>query len=108
VGEWTFFTNHGHVLLCISRDPTVRIRELAAQVGITERAAQRIMADLIDQGYVERIRFGRRNRYEVQTDLPLRHPLERTHRVGEVLHVLLPVAPAPLAVPRQPGAPGIP
>lgn len=85
---WTFFTNHGHVLLCIARDPGIRIRDLAERVGVTERAAQRIVADLAEAGYLERTRDGRRNRYQVREDLPFRHPVEQPHLVGEVLAVL--------------------
>ncbi len=88
MAEWTFFTNHAHVLLCIARDPEIRVRDLALLVGITERAAQRIVADLVAAGYLERSRDGRRNRYQVRADLPLRHPVEQPHRVGEVLAVL--------------------
>jgi hypothetical protein len=88
VAEWTFFTNHAHVLLSIAREPDVRVRDLAVRVGITERAAQRIVGDLVDAGYLERSRDGRRNRYTVRADLPLRHPVEQPHRVGEVLAVL--------------------
>ena len=88
MAEWTFFTNHAHVLLCIAREPDIRLRDLAVRVGITERAAQRIVADLIAAGYLERSRDGRRNRYAVRDELPLRHPVEQPHRVGEVLAVL--------------------
>ncbi len=93
MAEWTFFTNHAHVLLCIARQPDVRVRDLAVLVGITERAAQRIVADLVAAGYLERSRDGRRNRYRVRADLPLRHPVEQPHRVGEVLAVLTDGAP---------------
>ena len=86
--DWTFLTNHAHVLLCVARDPGVRHRDLAVQVGITERAAQRIVADLVDAGYLTSIRDGRRNRYELHRELPLRHPLEREHQIGEILAVL--------------------
>ncbi len=88
MADWTFFTNHAHVLLCITRDPGIRIRDLADQVGVTERAAQRLVAELIDAGYLDRTRDGRRNRYSVRADLPLRHPVEQPHRVGEILDVL--------------------
>ncbi len=88
VAEWTFFTNHAHILLCIARDPGARIRDMAADVGITERAAQAIVADLVDSGYLEREREGRRNRYHLRPDLPLRHPLETNHSIGEVLALL--------------------
>ncbi len=92
--EWTFLTNHAHVLLCIARDPEARLRDVAAAVGITERAAQRIVAELAEAGYLEREREGRRNRYRVHPELPLRHPLERDHAVGDILRVLGPHAPA--------------
>lgn len=86
--RWTFFTNHAHVLHCLARDPAIRLRDLADRVGVTERAAQRIVADLVEAGYVERTRDGRRNRYRVRTDMPLRHPVEQPHRVGEILAVI--------------------
>ena len=88
VPDWTFLTNHAHVLLVITRDPEARLRDVAALVGITERAAQRIVAELEEEGYLTRTRDGRRNHYEVHPDVPLRHPLERDHAVGEVLAVL--------------------
>jgi DNA-binding transcriptional regulator LsrR (DeoR family) len=87
-GDWTFLTNHAHVLLCVAQDPGVRHRDLATRVGITERAAQRIVADLVEAGYLEVAREGRRNRYTLHGDLPLRHPLEQDHHVGEILAVL--------------------
>ena len=86
---WTFLTNHGHVLLCIARDPEVRMRDVAHLVGITERAVQRIVADLEEAEYIERSRHGRRNRYEVRTDLPLRHPIERHARVSSLITLVL-------------------
>lgn len=86
--DWTFLTNHAHVLLCVARDPGLRFRDLAVQVGITERAAQRIVADLIEAGYLTSTRDGRRNRYQLHAELPLRHPLESDHRVGELLAML--------------------
>ena len=85
---WTFLTNHAHVLLCIARDPGVRLREVAAEVGITERAAQRIVAELAEEGYLTRKRDERSNRYEVNVRLPLRHPLEQSHEIGELLGLL--------------------
>ncbi len=88
VPDWTFLTNHAHVLLAITRDPEARLRDVADLVGITERAAQRIVAELEEGGYLTRTRDGRRNRYEVHPDVPLRHPLERDHDIGEVLAVL--------------------
>ena len=85
---WTFLTNHAHVLLCIARDPGTRLRDVAERVGITERAAQRIVADLTAAGYLTATREGRRNRYQLNPTLPLRHPLERDHQIGDILAVL--------------------
>lgn len=83
--SWTFLTNHGHVLVCIAKDPGIRGRDIAEQVGITERAAQAIIADLVRAGYVSRTRVGRRNHYEIDPKLPVRHPLEQPNRVGDLL-----------------------
>lgn len=88
MAEWTFLTNHAHTLLCIARDPGMRLRDVAERVGVTERAAQRIVSDLVDAGYLERLREGRRNSYRVRADRPLRHPVERGHDIGEILEVL--------------------
>lgn len=85
---WTFFTNHGHVLVCLAGGPDLRTRDVAELVGITERSAQAIIGDLVDAGYVTRTKEGRRNRYEVHGDIPLRHPLEQDHTVGELLVTL--------------------
>ena len=82
---WTFLTNHAHVLVAISRDPDLRQREIAEQVGITEGAVQRILHELETDGYVHRERVGRRNRYHVHLERPLRHRLEHPHTVGEIL-----------------------
>ena len=87
---WTFVTNHAAVLLCIARDPEIRLRDVAERVGITERAAQRIVRDLVDEGYVERRRVGRRNVYAVVPNRQLRHPVVRHHQVGALLRVLTP------------------
>jgi DNA-binding MarR family transcriptional regulator len=87
--RWRFVTSHTNVLLCIARNPEIRIRDVADLVGITERAAQRIIADLVEAGYVERKRVGRRNHYLVKTDLRMRHPLQQTHEIGELLDLLL-------------------
>jgi DNA-binding Lrp family transcriptional regulator len=92
---WTFLTNHGHVLLCIASDPDIRMRDIAVRVGITERSAQRIVADLTAEGYVEHAKVGRRNRYLVRADLPLRHPIERANQVGELLKLIGWKAPSP-------------
>lgn len=85
---WTFLTNHAQVLVCIAEEPDVRGRDIAERVGITERAAQSIVADLVEAGYVTRTRDGRRNRYAVNQDGRLRHPLQADHTIGELLHAL--------------------
>lgn len=89
---WTFLTNHAHVLLCMAQDSEVRMRDVARLVGITERAVQRIVADLEEAEYIARIRHGRRNRYEVRDHLPLRHPIERHERVSTLIALVLPKA----------------
>jgi len=86
---WTFLTNHTHVLFCLSRDPNMRMRDIASEVGITERAVQRIVADLRDAGYLAGERDGRRVEYTILRDKHLRHPLESACRIGEVLDVLV-------------------
>ncbi len=87
--QWTFLSNHGHVLVCLAQDPQARLRDVAALVGITERAVQNILADLDQAGVVERRREGRRNRYRLRTDRPLRHPLEAHRTVAALLGMLL-------------------
>lgn len=89
-GGWTFLTNHSHVLLCIADDPDIRLREVADKVGITERAVQRIVAELEDAGYLAHQRMGRRNHYEIDATQPLRHPLEDHLEIGALLRVLAP------------------
>lgn len=91
--SWRFVTNHTQVLLCIARDPNVRLRDVAETVGITERAAQRIVADLVEAGYVTRKRVGRRNHYSVNTEIRMRHPSQADHEVGELLDLLSPPSP---------------
>jgi MarR family len=88
VARWTFLSNHGRVLLCIARDPEVRLREIAADLGVTERSAFSIVNDLADGGYIVRERDGRRNRYEIHPDLPLPEAPDRVEVIGEVLNVL--------------------
>lgn len=83
--RWTFLTNHAHVLLCLARDSEALMRDVARDVGITERAVQKIVAELEESGYLLRVREGRRNRYEIRGDLPLRHPIERHRLVDEML-----------------------
>jgi DNA-binding IclR family transcriptional regulator len=87
--RWDFLTNHAHVLVCVARDPGIRLRDIATAVGITERAAHRILSELVDDGYVVRERQGRRNRYQVNAKLPLRHPLAEEHEVGDLLKALI-------------------
>jgi DNA-binding MarR family transcriptional regulator len=90
VGAFAFLTNHGAVLLCIAEDPRIRMREIATTVQITERAAQRIVADLIEAGYVERSRDGRRNLYTVRRDLPITVSKHRNIDLNALLAMLLP------------------
>ena len=80
--------HHAHVLVCVADDPGARLRDIAASVGITERAAHRILSELVEAGYVARERDGRRNRYEVRAELPLRGPLGEGREVGELLALL--------------------
>ncbi|SDN06288.1 MarR family protein [Streptomyces wuyuanensis] len=87
--QWTFLTNHARVLLRIADDPEVRLRDLAAGIGITERAVQIIVADLEAAGYLTRTRVGRRNRYTIDPTVALRHPNEAGHPVGDLLTAFL-------------------
>lgn len=91
-GTWTFLTNHTHVLICLTRDPQLRLRDLAAAVGITERAVQGIVKDLETAGCITRHREGRRNRYAVVSDRPMRHRVEQDHVIGDLLDVMAPTA----------------
>ena len=88
MANWTFLTNHARVLLCIAHDPGVRLRDIAASLGITERSAYGIVADLAEAGYVVKEKNGRRNRYHVQAHLPLPEPDGRERTVGEILALL--------------------
>jgi len=85
---WSFLTNHARVLVCIAQDPGVRLREIGEIVGITERAAHRIVGELVDAGYVTRRRVGRRNHYTVRSDLPVPDAPARNRRVGDLLAIL--------------------
>jgi DNA-binding IclR family transcriptional regulator len=87
--EWSFFTNHARVLVCIAHDPGVRLRDIAATLGITERSAYSIVTDLTKGGYVVKDKDGRRNRYEIQSHLPLREAIAKEHTIGQVLDVLV-------------------
>jgi hypothetical protein len=85
---WTFLTNHAHVLLAIAGDPGLRLRDIGERVGITERAAHRIVGDLANAGYIERERRGRRNHYTIRPHVPLPDRVGRARRVGDLLAVL--------------------
>lgn len=86
---WQFVTNHTQVLLCVARDPEIRFRDIAEEVGITLGSAQRILADLVEAGYVKRERHGRRNRYAINRDAPmLRHTAQDGHDIGGLLNLL--------------------
>ena len=89
MADWSFLTNHARVLLCIAHDPGVRLRDLAARTGVTERTAYGIVADLTEAGYVVKHKDGRRNRYQIQAHLPLPEPTNREHTLGEVLALSL-------------------
>jgi len=86
--DWTFLSNHGHVLLCLAQEPELLMREVAERVRISERAVQRIVADLEGAGYLEREKDGRRNRYRVQRRKRLRHPIEAHNKVSELLKLV--------------------
>lgn len=87
--SWSFLTNHARVLVCIAHDPGVRLREIGDAVGITERAAHRIVSELAEAGYISRERHGRRNRYSVQAHLPLPDPIAREQNIGDLLAILV-------------------
>jgi predicted transcriptional regulator len=95
--RWTFLTNHLQVLACLARNPELRIRDIANLVGITERATVQILSQLEASGYLTKTRVGRRNHYTVHGELPLRHPLQGGHQVGELLRVVEPAIPPPAA-----------
>ena len=84
MAEWKFLTNHAHVLLCVAHEPEIRLREIADAVGITERAAHRIIAELEGGGYISRQRRGRRNLYRFHPDTVLRHPNLQQSLLGEL------------------------
>jgi predicted transcriptional regulator len=87
--SWTFLTNYAHVLLCLAREPEMLMRDVATAVGITERAVQRIVAELEADGYLVRTRDGRRNRYEIRPKMALRHPIEKHETVASLLALVL-------------------
>lgn len=86
--NWTFLSNYAHVLMCLAEKPGVRLRDVAGKVGITERAVQRIVAQLEEAGVVTRTRIGRTNRYTLHREVPLRHPLESHRTVGDLLGLI--------------------
>jgi DNA-binding IclR family transcriptional regulator len=88
--QWTFFTHHAHVLLSLARDPTLRLRDIAGAVGVTERATATLVSELVHAGYLQRFKDGRRNRYRVDLSGGLRHPLVEGASVAEVFEPLLP------------------
>ncbi|MFO0866764.1 MAG: winged helix-turn-helix domain-containing protein [Gemmataceae bacterium] len=88
VGRWTFLTNHSHVLIVLARNPTMVLREVASQVGITERAVQRIIADLEGEGILSREKVGRQNHYAISASRPLRHPVESHRTIGDLLEAI--------------------
>jgi predicted DNA-binding transcriptional regulator YafY len=85
---WTFLTSHGFVLLAVSRAPDATVRQIADAVGVTERQAHRVLADLAQEGYIVRRRVGRRNHYRVDPSVPMRHPGFSSHSVGDLLAAL--------------------
>ena len=94
LGAWTFLSNHGHVLVCLARDPDARMRDVAEAVGITERAVQQIVRDLVAQGYLRKDKVGRRNHYEVVREASFRHELEAHVTLGEFVGLVVDGVPA--------------
>jgi len=86
--RWTFLTNHAHVLILLSKNPSLVLREVAVQVGITERAVQRIIADLERDGFIEREKVGRQNSYRLRPKQPLRHPIEAHRSIGDLIDLI--------------------
>lgn len=85
--NWTLLSNHGHVLVCISRDPDIRLRDIASRVGITERAVFGIVEDLEAGGVIQRVKIGRRNRYNINVERPMRHEIESDQTVGTLINL---------------------
>ena len=86
-GNWTFLSNHGHVMVALSKDPTLRIRDLVGMIGITERSVRAIISDLQVDGYLEIIKIGRRNEYRINEGMNFRHPAEETYQIHELLQI---------------------
>ena len=85
--DWTFLTNHSHVLLCIAQNPQIRLSEIAERVGIKERTVFAIVSDLVREGYLSKVRNGRRNEYAIRRELPFRHPIERDAQIRALLAI---------------------
>lgn len=86
--RWTFLTNHSHVLILLAEDPSMTLRLVAARIGITERAVQRIIMELEEDGFLKRERVGRQNHYQINDDQPLRHEIERHRTIGDLLNLI--------------------
>ena len=95
--SWTFLTNHAHVLICLKQEPGLTLRDVSLRVGITERAVQRIVADLEEEGYLAREREGRRNTYQLNLERPLRHNVEQPCTIGDLVELILTKKPAATA-----------
>lgn len=89
MGTWNFLSNHTHVLVCLTRDPEMRLREVAEKVRITERAVQRIVGELVSVGVLTKVKVGRRNLYQVHGDVPLQHALENHRTIGDILKLVV-------------------
>ena len=85
--NWTFLSNHGHVLVALSKDPTLRIRDLVDLIGITERSVRALVADLKEGGYIDIVKNGRRNQYRINEGMNFRHPAEATYQIRELLTI---------------------
>jgi len=86
--SWTFLTNHAHALILLSQEPSITLREVAVRIGITERAVQRIIAELEEAGYIEKHKVGRQNHYRIMALQPLRHPIENHRTIGDILELI--------------------
>ena len=86
--NWTFLTNHAHVLLCLAKSSSMRIRDIDLEVGITERSVQRIIAELIDYDYIDRIKEGRRNAYIIHKEKHLKHPIESHRQIADIIELI--------------------
>lgn len=96
VAPWSYLTNHARALICVAMDPDVRLRDIATALGITERSAYGIVTDLVEAGSIVKDKFGRRNRYQIQGDMPLREPVGGERTVGELVDLMVgkPACPA--------------